>query len=580
MTATPTQNAFDTDVLIIGGGPVGLTTACALAHHGVAFRLFEQRREPKPHSRANNLWARPQELLESIGVRAALAEQAYRITQINTLLNGKPVDPIAIADVASPYPDVLYSGQDVIETVLAGQIEAKGGRVGRGIRVTGIEQDDAGVTVTLAHASASGDRGTEGPAWQLRCRYVIGADGSDGFVRKQLGLDFTPDKLPHCMNRQVDAKLRWRRSTDADHLWFFYYPHGFCGVLPVWEGYHRLFFLSDDAGLPDRDPTLEEMQAIAREVTEDETLTLSDPIWLTHSRFQHGVSRAYAKGRVLLVGDAGHLTLPAGGQGMNAGLHDAVGVAWRLAMVLNGQAQPVVLDSYDAERGAEHRRLDGQQERGFRNSVYRGPLKDAAMRVAASFLPNIGELIQGTDDLQQLSVGYPDSPLNEDHLGGLRELLHRRVPHPGDRAPDAPVIAADGASSTLFAHLYNPDGISWGWALLAFDGRRKDALPQLRAALAGVADWTCVRARLVLGAAVPQPGDAAALSDLDGVAHAAYGVDETPALVLVRPDGHIAFRGPLDRPELLRAYCIRVFGGDHARQADPGRERDGGGRDA
>ena len=88
MTVTPAQAEFDTDVLIVGGGPVGLTTACALAHHGVDFRLLEQRREPKPHSRANNLWARPQELLASIGIRDALADKSYRITQINTLLNG------------------------------------------------------------------------------------------------------------------------------------------------------------------------------------------------------------------------------------------------------------------------------------------------------------------------------------------------------------------------------------------------------------------------------------------------------------------------------------------------------------
>ena len=560
MTVDSKTATFDTDIIIIGGGPVGLTTACALAHHGVNFRIFEQRRHPKPNSRANNLWARPQEMLASIGVRDALAEKAYRITQINTLLNGKTVDPIAIADVKSPYPDVLYSGQDVIETILANRVHASGAAVERGRKVVGFEEDGDGITVTVATVSETDEHETEGPTQQLRCRYLVGADGDKGFVRKALGLDFTAEKLPDCINRQVDAKLRWRRSTDFDHLWFFYYPRGFCGVLPVWGGYHRLFFLSDDTGLPDRDPTLEEMQAVAREVTQDETLTLSDPIWLTHSRFQHGVSAGSAKGRVFLVGDAGHLTLPAGGQGMNAGLHDAVGLAWRLAMVLNDKAQPIVLDSYDAERGGEHRRLDKQQEKGFRNSVYRGALKDAAMDVAASFLPNIGELIQGTDDLQQLSVAYPESPLNEDYLGKLRDLLHRHVPHPGERAPDAEVIAQDGSSTTLFAHIYNPDGQSWGWSLLAFDGRQAGALQQLRTAASAVSPWMWVRPRLVLGAAVAKAGESTVLYDLDGVAHAAYGTNDQPALVLVRPDGHIAFRGPVEKPHLLVEYCTKMFG--------------------
>lgn len=154
----------------------------------------------------------------------------------------------------------------------------------------------------------------------------------------RVGLDFEPTKLPGRMNRQGDAKLSWRRSLEPDQLWFFYYEKGLAGVLPVWGGYHRLFSLADDTGIPDRDPTLEELQEIAREVTGDETLTLSDPQWLTHSRFQHGHSKSYAAGRLLLAGDAGHLSLPIGGQGMNSGFHDAIEIAWRLAMAIRGEA--------------------------------------------------------------------------------------------------------------------------------------------------------------------------------------------------------------------------------------------------
>ena len=561
MSASSSPASYDTDVVVVGAGPIGLTLACALRHHGVRCRILEERTEPKRYSRANNFWARAQELLASIGVRDALAEKAYRIDGINTILNGQQIEPLEVDRVASPYPKVLYSGQDVIETILSDLAAERGAAVERGCKVVGVEQDGEGVDVTLKRA-ASKDGFDAAPAERLRCRFLVGADGNEGTVRKSVGLDFETERLPGRINRQVDAKLRWRRSTDTNQLWFFYYPHGFCGVLPVWGGYHRLFFLQDDAGVPDRDPTLEEIQALAREVTGDDTLTLSDPIWFSHSRFQHGTAPGYARGRVFLAGDAGHTTLPIGGQGMNAGFHDAVGLAWRLAMALGGRAEPVVLESYDAERGGEHARLDEQQATGFHRVVDRGPVTDLALSVGAKLVPNIGSLIQGTDDLQQLSVRYPKSPLNDDHMG-LSQALRRHVVHVGDRAPDAEVTDEAGRTTSLFAHIYNPDGRTWGWSLLAFDGGKEDVGARLITALTEVAVWDWVRPRLVLaGPLIPKAevGGAAILSDLDARAHGAYALDGIPALVLVRPDGHIAFRGPAESPGLLRAYCEKVFG--------------------
>lgn len=570
--ASPTGEApdssFDTDVLVVGAGPIGLTAVAALTHHGVRCRLVEERTSTKAYSRANNIWARPQELLAGIGVRDALAERSYRVTEVRTVLGGRPVDPVRLDAVASPYPHALYSGQDVIETTLSEHAARAGAPVERGRRVVDLQQDDDGVTVTIVDAGDDTGGGSPRPAERIRCRYLVGADGSSGTVREKLGLDLPTEAFEGRMNRQVDAKLSWRRSTDPDHLTFFYYPGGFCGVMPVWGGYHRLFFLQDDAGVPDRDPTLEEIQALAREVTQDATLTLTDPIWFSHGRFRHGVAAHYLQGRVLLAGDAGHFTIPIGGQGMNAGIHDAVGLAWRLAMVLEGQARQVVLESYDQERQGEHARLDGQQATGFRRTVERGRVTDLAFDVAARVLPGIGSLIQGTDDLHQLSVHYPASGLNDDRLGP--RLLHRRAPRPGDRAPDASVVDEHG-TTTLFAHTTNPDGYTWGWSLLAFDGGRDDSHGRRAAAVEAVRAWAWVRPRLVSAApattasAVPAtdpavPAPVTDLADLDQRAHAAYGLRGRPALVLVRPDGHIAYRGAVDHPELLRSYCTRVFG--------------------
>jgi 2-polyprenyl-6-methoxyphenol hydroxylase-like FAD-dependent oxidoreductase len=542
---------YDADVIVVGAGPVGLVAGCGLRHHGVDCLILEQRTELQAYSRANNLWARPQELLAGIGLREALAAQAYPIRLVNFFINGTPTTPIAIDDVASPYPQVLYSGQDVIEKTLSETFEGRGGRLARGHRVTGIAQDSDGVTLTLG-------RGDDAPEQHLRCRYVVAADGAKSTVRPLLDLDFEPERFEGRMNRQVDARLSWRRSLEPDQLWFFYYERGFCGVLPVWGGYHRLFFLADDAGVPDRDPTLDELQALAREVTGDETLTLTDPQWLTHSRFQYGVSPGYGRGRVFLAGDAGHLSLPIGGQGMNAGLHDGVEIAWRLAMTLRGEAAPVVLDSYDVERGGEHARLSAQQAKGFRRTVYRGALTDAALGLAAKAIPSLGALLQGTDDLQQMSVRYPDSPLNEDHLSGPTHLL-QRGPAPGERAPDAEVTHA-GTTTSLFRFLYNPDGWTTGWALLCFDGRSSDAGPSLAEAINAVSPWGHLRPRLVLAGPSLAVGDVPMLSDLDGKAHGAYGLEGRPGVVLIRPDGHIAFRAAAERHDRLAAYCHRIFG--------------------
>lgn len=559
---TEAKHQYDVDVVVVGAGPIGLTTACALRHHGVDCRIFEEEPKPKPYSRANNVWARGQELLDSVGLRGPLAENSYLIEKQTLFIEGKPLDTVQLDEVSSPFAKALYSGQDVIEKTLSTQAGSRGREVERARKVTDIAPDDDGVYVTIEDVSDG--NGPKAPLERLRCRYLIGADGSEGTVRKAIGLEYTTERFDKRATRQIDAKLSWQRSTEPDQLWFFVYHNGFAGVLPIWGGYHRLFFLEDSDEMPDRKPTLEEMQAHGREITGDDTLTFSDPIWFSHGRFEHGVSPKYRVGNIFLAGDAGHKTLPIGGQGMNAGFHDAVGLAWRLAMALKGHATDVVLESYGGERQGQHEELDEKQAQGFEQLVYRNRLGDAALSLAGRTIPDMGSKIFGSDDLQQLSVSYRKSELNEEHLSGLLQGLHPNTPLAGDRAPDATVNGEDGEDVQLFSQIYNPDGKSWGWALLAFDGRKEGEGAALLAALGAVAGWDWVRPRLIT-AAPDTAGELAAtsvpkLSDLDAAAHSAYGLDGTPALVLVRPDGHIAFRGAANKPEQLVKFCEKAFG--------------------
>ena len=180
----------------------------------------------------------------------------------------------------------------------------------------------------------------------------------------------------------------------------------------------------------------------------------------------------------------------------------------------------------------------------------------------ADFAPGLFSRLLGGQDLTQLSVAYPKSPLSEDH--GLTVLpFGGAEPRAGSRAPDARLVTEDGADTRLFDWIYNPDGHSWGWRLLLFDGRDTGAHEHLARAQAALETWSWVRPLSVLACparysdASRDPPD---LLDLDDQAHRAYGVKRTPALVLIRPDGHIAFRGEAAQPERLVAYCRRISG--------------------
>ena len=559
-------SGFDTDVLIVGAGPIGLTLACALRHHGVRCRIFEQKEGQSGDSKGHNLNARSQELLDAIGVRAAIAAKSYAAPNAQILIDRRPLARMETRGSGSPYDVSLFSGQGTIESVLADAVGERGGRIERGRPVLTIQEHADGVDVLVGHAgddesAVGGGEGETRDPVRLRCRYVVGADGVKGTVRKAIGLDFPVTPLEGRATRQVDAKLTWRRSTDFDQAWFFLYRHGFAGVMPVWEGYYRLFFLEDEAEMPDREPTLPEMVERAREITGDDTFSLSDPVWFSYGRFSHGVASAYAKGRVFLAGDAGHRTLPIGGQGMNAGLHDAVGLAWRLAMTLAGEGGPALLASYSPERQGAHAALGEQQVQGFKQIMYRGAITDAAVKAVSGLIPNLASRVFGGSDLDQLSVAYPESLLSEDHFASFNPL-HRGAPRAGERAPDARVTTASGKTISLFDRIYNPDGRSWGWCLLAFDGRARSMHEDLSRGIYGVAGWSWVRPHLVLAdpLATDNGSGAACLFDLDGLAHDAYGLEGTAALVLVRPDGHIAFRSSANHPERLQSYCRKIAG--------------------
>jgi 2-polyprenyl-6-methoxyphenol hydroxylase-like FAD-dependent oxidoreductase len=472
---------FDTDVVIVGAGPVGLAMACALAHHGVSYRIYERASGISGASKGHNVIARAQELLASIGVRDALAQKSHVAPFTQYMLDGRPIHRQSSRVLPSLYPDVLFSNQGTIEEMLSEKLEHDGIRVEHAYEVRGIDQYEDGVTVTIVAVDDAGN--SDGKGFEVRCRYLVGADGVKGTVRKAVGLDFAAQDLPGWAIRQIDGTLTWRRPIERDTALFFLFPHGFAGVLPVWEDQYRLFLLESEDTMPARDPTREEMIARGRAVTGDASFDITDPSWLSYGTFRHGVAPGYAAGRVFLAGDAAHANLPIGGQGMNSGFVDAVSLGWRLAMVLDGAATPALLDSYGKERKTANDDLDAQQVRGFQQLMQRGRTADAVLGAVAGAVPQIADYVFGGSDLAQLDLAYRDSRLSEDCFLRL-DPRHAGSARAGDRMPDAALALDGGTGTTLFEQVYNPDGHSWGWRLLLLDGADRANHPLL----AGVAD--------------------------------------------------------------------------------------------
>lgn len=134
-------------------------------------------------------------------------------------------------------------------------------------------------------------------------------------------------------------------------------------------------------GVPeDRDPMLEELQAAVRDVTDDPYVEFWDPKWFTHGHLKTGIAPSHRNGRVLLAGDAGHVPLPVGGQGMNNGMQDAFNLGWKLASVARGEAPDALLDSYAHERGRARRELRAFQVRGHKRMVSSGKAQQFVLR--------------------------------------------------------------------------------------------------------------------------------------------------------------------------------------------------------
>ncbi|WP_431256782.1 FAD-dependent oxidoreductase [Roseateles chitinivorans] len=505
-----------TQVLIVGAGAAGLTLAIDLARRGVDFQLIEQASQPFHGSRGKGIQPRTQEVLEDLGLldRLVAAGGPYppqrhhaadgRFTE--TAFETSPPTP------AEPHQMALMVPQFLTEAAMRERLAELGHAPRHGCALVDFEQDEEGVTARVAVATGETTPGGGPRQERMRARYLVGADGGRSDVRKQLGIDF-PGRTLGVRAVVADVTLgglprdAWHQFNDGS----MERQLALCPLAGT-----ALFQLQAPVPLEGEiDLGIDGLNALVRDRAGRDDIRIESVSWASAYNMNARLADRYRVGRVFLVGDAGHIHPPTGGQGLNTSVQDAYNLGWKLGAVLRG-APDSLLDTYEEERRPV---AEGMLKLSTR-------LLDAAKR---------GDNRRGRE-VHQLDIGYPQSSL------ALEVPERGQGLQAGDRAPDAHLRRAAGQGTRLFELFKGPH-----WTLLGY-GMSWSSRSDVPA-----------RAGLRIHA-IGDPGDAGNVTDyLDehGDFREAY-APQAGDWILVRPDGYVAAfvsSGQLDALERFMNAC-------------------------
>ena len=488
----------ETDVLIVGAGPTGLVLALWLTRLGIRVRIIDKTSEPGTTSRALAVQARTLELYRQIGLADAVVSRGRKMTAINLWKMGHQAAHVVFGEMGedlSPFPYVLIYPQDEHERLLIDRLAEAGVTVARETELVAFEETTDGVRARLKRA--------DGQTSTCEATYLAGCDGAHSAVREGLAIGFPGGTYDHLFYvADVDA----RGVVMNGELHGAFDVTDFLIVFPLKdEGRARLIgTVRTDAA--QRDDHLS-WDAVSRRVIEWMRIEVQQVHWFSTYRVHHRVADRFRKGRAFLLGDAGHIHSPVGGQGMNTGIGDAVNLAWKIADVVLGRADASLLDSYEPERIAFARRLVATTDQAFKGVTSHGPI---ARRVRLDIVPAVAPAVLSFKaarrfmfrTISQIAIQYRGSSLSEGRAGAVRG---------GDRLP---WVAATEHDRDNFAPL-----TSLAWQVHVYG----DAAPEVEA--------VCRERNLPLHR-FPWRHE---------MSQAGL---ERNALYLVRPDGYVAFAHP------------------------------------
>lgn len=323
------SDATDTDVLVVGAGPTGLTLTAYLLSAGLGVALVDRQAEGANTSRAAGINARTLEVLEGIDVTRRLIKEGLEAPRFTVRDGAKTLLTVDFSGLDTEYPFTLLAPQSTTERLLLDRVRELGGDVLRGKNLTTVTQDATGISASFADGDS------------IRARYVVGADGMHSTVRGAAGIGFGGGSYEHSF---VLADVRLTGDAPTDEVRLFWAAEGLTVVAPLPDGSFRVVAPVDDA--PEV-PSPAFIQSLL-DARGPGGLGVTEVVWGSRFRIHHRVAERYRVGRMLLAGDAAHVHSPAGGQGMNLGIQDAVVLADALVQASRGNLAP--LDAYDGVR--------------------------------------------------------------------------------------------------------------------------------------------------------------------------------------------------------------------------------------
>jgi 2-polyprenyl-6-methoxyphenol hydroxylase-like FAD-dependent oxidoreductase len=325
-----------TDVLIVGAGPTGLALAVALQQAGVDHLVIDKLAQGHNTSRAAVVHAQTLEMLDRLGVAAPLGGKGIALGNFTVRDRDRALLQVEFDQLPSAFRHILMVPQNVTEAVLHDRLVALGGCVHTGTTALRAEAHGEGALVTIADESGEHN---------IRARYVVGADGMNSVVRHAAGIGFQGEAYGDSF-LLADVEMDWPLRASEVSLYFS--PAGLVVVAPLPGGTFRIVATVSQA--PEQPGVADIQQLLDARGPTGSSATVRRVVWGSRFRVHHRLADRYRAGPFLLMGDAAHVHSPAGGQGMNTGLVDAVLLGEALVRVIGGRESPTLLDDYAALR--------------------------------------------------------------------------------------------------------------------------------------------------------------------------------------------------------------------------------------